>query len=758
VSKKRCGVRRVFVVGLVALLASCLDGRPSFLGPRDPAVTTTAPAAIVSNPEPEAAAVRGGVSLRASSTTDAVYVSLQPGTIPSGGLATIRNTRTGTKLPVAMDAGGFDPVPVQAAAGDTLALEIDLVGGGTQSLRLTVPAARPPIVVRTDPAPRKRDVPLNAYLVTVFSEPISPSTAARIRLLLAGVPVSGHVTVTADGLRAQFQPDGLLAPNADYELSIPTDVTDLTGDHIPQVVSAQFTTGTGVAAASVVTEQPALFTNPFSGALRTFNMSAVRWDDGSFSGSFSIFYPQDGVRVFGRVRCFSIVGDSAWIGGVIEGANDTSGVRHESAWRVVDHGPPGGGVPDELSLMEDLAEDTIGTALDYCAKRPTDLEVIPLTSGNIVVNGSGPPPPPPPPMSEIAFAVWPNGGIQVINADGSGGRILTTASDWHPTWSPDGTRLAFSRVKDDQSTSAIYVINADGSGLRQLTSGAVFDAHPAWSPDGRRLAFYRDGGIDVMNANDGSGMTRLTESGYNPTWSPDGTRIAFASSRSGTTSAIYVMNADGSNVRQVTNDPSGDYVPSWSPDGGKIAFQRGVSGVGVICLISPDGTGLTQVTLFGHTPSWSPDGRVIVFEQYGLHLVNVDGSGMMRLGIGFDPAWSPFGTMPVMPQPYASISIAGGNGQTGTALAALPQPLTVLVSRDDGAPAAGVHVSWYLLNGGLPSGPSLSSYGSVTDASGLASVWLTLGAAAPQQLKVHAAVTDGTGRTAGVEFTANAVP
>ena len=123
-----------------------------------------------------------------------------------------------------------------------------------------------------------------------------------------------------------------------------------------------------------------------------------------------------------------------------------------------------------------------------------------------------------------------------------------------------------------------------------------------------------------------------------------------------------------------------------------------------------------------------------------------------------DPLVVVVGTMPAMPQPYASISIAGGNGQTGRALTTLPQPLTVLVSRDDGAPVAGAHISWYLPDGGLPSEPSLSTYLSVTDASGQTSVWLTLGAAAPQEIKLRAAVTDGTGRTPGVEFTATAVP
>jgi len=747
----------------VAWVGGCQDEHP--VGPTGTGATLRPGVPIVSDPVPAALARAASRSVSQATGTDVVYVSLQPGTVPNGGLATIRNTRTGSSVTAAMDAGGFDPVQIDAQAGDVLAVQVELAGGGTQTLTLRVPVTHRPGVVRTDPPPGKRDVPLNARIVVVFSEPINPGTVGGIRLLRGAASIAGHTTLSADGLRAEFQPAGPLAANAGFALAISTDVADVSGDRLEQPVTAEFATGSTVIAASVATAQPALITDPFRGDLRTFVMSAIRQDDGRVSGSFSIFYPATGVRVFGRVTCFTIVdGKAAWIAGVVAGANDTTAIGQEDGWRAVDNGPPEGGAPDQLSLADPLAADGLGTAQNFCAGTPLGspvngvLTLRNLIGGDIVVNASGPPPPPTERMSEIAFAVWPNGGIQVINADGTSGRVLTTAADWHPTWSPDGARLAFSRLSNNQSTSAIYGINADGSGLRQLTSGAVFDAHPAWSPDGSRLAFYRDGGISVMNASDGSGVTRLTDSGYNPTWSPDGTRIAFASSRSGITSAIYVMSADGSDVRQLTNDPGGDYTPWWSPDGSKIAFQRGVSGGGVICLVRPDGSGFAQVTLFGQTPSWSPDSRVILFEQYGLTVVNVDGSGMMRRGIGYDPAWSPVGTMPTMPQPYASISIAGGNGQTGRALTTLPQPLTVLVSRDDGAPVAGAHISWYLPDGGLPSEPSLSTYLSVTDASGQTSVWLTLGAAAPQEIKLRAAVTDGTGRTPGVEFTATTTP
>ena len=193
-------------------------------------------------------------------------------------------------------------------------------------------------------------------------------------------------------------------------------------------------------AASVATAQPALITDPFRGDLRTFVMSAIRQNDGRVSGTFSIFYPATGVRVFGRVTCFTIVGGkAAWIAGVVAGANDTTAIGQEDGWRAVDNGPPEGGVPDQLSLADPLAAGGLGTPQNFCARTPLAspgnslLTLRTLSGGDIVVNVAGPPPPPTERMSEIAFAVWPNGGIQVINADGTSGRVLTTATDWHPT-------------------------------------------------------------------------------------------------------------------------------------------------------------------------------------------------------------------------------------------------------------------------------------------------------------------------------------
>lgn len=672
-------MRRLACLAALVLAIACLDDRSNPLGPA-PMQSPLPQGLVVSDPQTPRASLGSAAQRapRAATATTVAYVSLPPGTVADGGLATIQDPTTGSQVVTAMSDGGFDPVPIIANDGDNVVVVVERTGGGTLTLQMTVALARPPVVVRTDPPPKKRDVPLNASVHVVFSEPVTSGSLNGIRLQRGGFTVAGRVRASVDGLSADFLPDAQLAPNADYALVIPTSVTDASGDHLSQNFVATFTTGTGVIAASVATAEPALWPDFFSGSLLSFSMTAVRWSDGTFTGNFSIFYPQWGARFFGRVECFSIAGgDSAWVAGVIDAANDTSYIGLEIGWRTVDHGPPASGVPDEVSYAVGLAGDSLGTPQDFCANQPLVLPHDPqagtnapltlstLLSGDVVVNASGPPPPPPPPLSEIAFAAWPNGGIQVINADGTGGRVLTTYSDWNPAWSPDGTKLAFARR--GPSNGAIFVMGADGSALTRLTSGAFTDVEPAWSPDGSRIAFQRNGGITVMNA-DGSGQRALTPSGcdFYPTWSPDGAKIAFASCRAGT-QQVFVMNADGSGIRQITSDPEGDYFPRWSPDGAAIAFEHSsmYGQRSSVYVIRPDGTGLRQVAVLGRTPSWSPDSRDLVFEWFGLHTVGADGMGSAPIGNGFDPAWSPSGTVPARPPLAASVTITPSTGAIG---------------------------------------------------------------------------------------------
>ncbi len=277
-----------------------------------------------------------------------------------------------------------------------------------------------------------------------------------------------------------------------------------------------------------------------------------------------------------------------------------------------------------------------------------------------------------PATGKIAFVRdGPFGAIYVMNADGSGQTLVRHdggAGVADPSWSADGSRIAFERG------AKIYVMSADGSHHTRLSDDhpVALDDSPAWSPDGARMAFAssqrtfyeeegrKDSDIYVMNT-DGSNITRLTSDpgmDLSPEWSPDGTRIAFVSNREQRWD-LYIMNADGSKQTLLVEMVSPDSAPAWSPDGTRIAF---VGLVGGIQLINVDGSAQTSLTTMGDfDPTWSPDGTHIAFASHRdsdigffgpegdvnveVYVMNADGSGQTRLtdnpGIDTNPAWSP---------------------------------------------------------------------------------------------------------------------
>jgi dipeptidyl aminopeptidase/acylaminoacyl peptidase len=274
----------------------------------------------------------------------------------------------------------------------------------------------------------------------------------------------------------------------------------------------------------------------------------------------------------------------------------------------------------------------------------------------------------------IAFAAYSDGHWQIfsVEPDGSEPSQLTSlATDqFHPAWSPDGGRIAFSsqRVGGDMEIS---VMDADGSNLEQLTEGPGSSYLPAWSPDGSKIAFVsnRAGNdeIYVMDS-DGSNQVRLTDNqdvDLSPAWSPDGTRLLFQSSRTGN-NEIFVMSSDGAEVRNVTHAPtSGEFDPAWSPDGSRIAFVSDRDGNPEIYVLAADGSRLTRLTNDpGHDwhPTWAPDGSGIAFESdrdgsVALYTMDVDGTKSARLTDTAEaccPSWQPVLTEEGLPTPTMS--------------------------------------------------------------------------------------------------------
>ena len=200
----------------------------------------------------------------------------------------------------------------------------------------------------------------------------------------------------------------------------------------------------------------------------------------------------------------------------------------------------------------------------------------------------------------------------------------------------------------------IFTVNPDGSDATDLTPG--FEAaSPAWSPDGTKIAFEvflgpPGNGIWVMDA-DGSNKLQLTDDGgTEPSYSPDGSRIVYILG-----TGLVVMRADGTHRRLIVHqlNPSD---PEFSPDGTTIAYTKG----GSIWVVPRNGRGPHAITTgnYDSSPSWSPDGTRIAFQRtgFGPHnedvwIMNADGTNatnvtanLMDANIFQEPAWSPDGT------------------------------------------------------------------------------------------------------------------
>ena len=167
---------------------------------------------------------------------------------------------------------------------------------------------------------------------------------------------------------------------------------------------------------------------------------------------------------------------------------------------------------------------------------------------------------------------------------------------------------------ENRATKEVYFADYDGANVRRVTISRTLNNNPAWSPDGRAIAYtaWRPY-MDVLVSHIYQGRLESPASGtpdtqnWLPAWSPDGTQLAFTSNRDGQPE-LYVINADGSGLRRLTNHPGIDTSPTWSPQGHQLAFVSDRTGSPQLYVVGADGTGLRRLTFESHCdrPTWSP--------------------------------------------------------------------------------------------------------------------------------------------------------
>lgn len=296
--------------------------------------------------------------------------------------------------------------------------------------------------------------------------------------------------------------------------------------------------------------------------------------------------------------------------------------------------------------------------------------------------------------------------IYSINADGTNDTRLAMGKS--PTWSPDGTQIAFladPNPDDDDWGQEIFIMNSDGTNQNPLQLNHPEYDTPAnidWQPNGNLIVFHAYSEVDQeidfeifsidAESKNVVQITRNDGSDWSPSWSPDGRQIVYLSPELNETihdydERIHIMNADGTNQTPLTNNWR-DMTPAFSPDGRFIAFSsarldsNGRSSGSMLYIINPDGSNerLLSGDSWASHLAWSPNGQFILFTTTNeektsqLFIINTDGSNLTYLTDGADGDWYSSDTGVTTSLPPAQEINQNANCETGVVITSSETP------------------------------------------------------------------------------------